>query len=152
GGLTRLPVGIGAAFERFGPHVKESLKAFWAPGLWWEELEFAYIGVVDGHDVRAVRRALRDALVAERPVVVHCATVKGKGFAAAEEGGLEGMEKWHAAKPKSILNGAPAAAVPKAAGAKPPVPQYTQVFGNALVRECRRDDRIFGITAAMNSG
>jgi 1-deoxy-D-xylulose-5-phosphate synthase len=41
GGLTRLPAGIGAAFERFGPHVKESLKAFWAPGLWWEELDFA---------------------------------------------------------------------------------------------------------------
>ena len=112
GGLTKLPAGIGAAFERFGPNLKESLKAFWAPGLWWEELEFAYIGVIDGHDVRAVRRALRDALVAERPVVVHCATVKGKGFAAAEEGGLEGMEKWHAAKPKSIANRAPAPSRP----------------------------------------
>ena len=68
------------------------------------------MGVVDGHDVRALRRALREALTAERPVVVHCATVKGKGFAPAEEGGLEGMEKWHAAKPKSIANGAPAPA------------------------------------------
>jgi 1-deoxy-D-xylulose-5-phosphate synthase len=151
GGLTRLPVGIGAAFERFGPHVKESLKAFWAPGLWWEELDFAYIGVIDGHDVRAVRRALRDALVAERPVVVHCATVKGKGFAPAEEGGLEGMEKWHAAKPKSIANGRPAAKA-AAKSAAPAPPQYTQVFGDAMVRECRRDDRVLGITAAMNSG
>src|SRR5437660_1354167 len=51
-GLIKLPAGIGAAFERLGPHVKESIKAFWAPGLWWEELDFAYIGVVDGHDVR----------------------------------------------------------------------------------------------------
>ena len=68
------------------------------------------MGVIDGHDVRALRRALREALAAERPVVVHCATVKGKGFAPAEEGGLEGMEKWHAAKPKSIANGAPAPA------------------------------------------
>src|SRR5437660_7984800 len=152
GGLTKLPAGIGAAFERFGPNLKESLKAFWAPGLWWEELEFAYIGVIDGHDVRAVRRALRDALVAERPVVVHCATVKGKGFPPAEEGGLEGMEKWHAAKPKSISNGAPAKGAAKPAGAKPAPPQYTQVFGNALVEECRRDDRVIGITAAMNSG
>src|SRR5438874_3103289 len=112
-GLTKLPVGIGAAFERFGPHVKESLKAFWAPGRWGEELDFAYIGVSDGHDVRALRRALREALAAERPVVVHCATVKGKGFAPAEEGGLEGMEKWHAAKPKSISGGAPAKAAAK---------------------------------------
>ncbi|MBV8956279.1 MAG: 1-deoxy-D-xylulose-5-phosphate synthase [Solirubrobacterales bacterium] len=151
-GLTKLPAGIGPAFERFGPHFKESIKAFWAPGLWWEELGFAYMGVVDGHDVRAVRRALREALAAERPVVVHCATVKGKGFAPAEEGGLEGMEKWHAAKPKSIANGAPAKSAPRAPGAKPPIPQYTQVFGNALVAECRRDDRVLGITAAMNSG
>jgi 1-deoxy-D-xylulose-5-phosphate synthase len=152
GGLTKLPAGIGAAFERLGPHVKESIKAFWAPGLWWEELDFAYMGVIDGHDMRELRRALREALAAERPVVVHCATVKGKGFAPAEEGGLEGMEKWHAAKPKSITNGAPAAKVAIPAGQKPAPPAYTQVFGEALVRECRRDDRVIGITAAMNSG
>ncbi len=151
-GLTKLPVGIGAAFERVGPHFKESLKAFWAPGLWWEELDFAYIGVIDGHDVRAIRRALREALTAGRPVVIHCATVKGKGFAPAEEGGLEGMEKWHAAKPRSITNGVPATAAGQPSGAKPAPPQYTQVFGNALVEECRRDDRVLGITAAMNSG
>ena len=158
GGLTKLPVGIGNTFERLGPHFKESIKAFWAPGLWWEELDFAYMGVIDGHDVRALRRALREALSAERPVVVHCATVKGKGFAPAEEGGLEGMEKWHAAKPKSIANGAPvggaeSARVAGGAGAaKPAPPAYTQVFGDALVAEAQRDDRVIGITAAMNSG
>jgi 1-deoxy-D-xylulose-5-phosphate synthase len=157
GGLTKLPAGIGAAFERLGPHVKESIKAFWAPGLWWEELDWAYMGVIDGHDVRALRRALREALAAQRPVVVHCATVKGKGFAPAEEGGLEGMEQWHAAKPKSIANGAPAVAKAAPAGtngapSKPAPPQYTTVFGNALVDECRRDERVIGITAAMNSG
>jgi 1-deoxy-D-xylulose-5-phosphate synthase len=166
GGLTRLPGGIGSAFERLGPQLKESIKAFWAPGLWWEELDWAYMGVIDGHDVHALREALREALAAGRPVVVHIATVKGKGFAPAEEGGLEGMEKWHAAKPKSILNGVPthppilppalpaASSRPTAAG-KPAgggAPQYTQVFGDALVRECRRDERVVGITAAMNSG
>jgi 1-deoxy-D-xylulose-5-phosphate synthase len=154
GGLTKLPAGIGARFERLGPQLKESIKAFWAPGLWWEELDFAYIGVVDGHDVSALREALTEALAAERPVVVHAATVKGKGFAPAEEGGLEGMEKWHAAKPNSIANGAPAAAkkasAPKAVASAPP--QYTKVFGEAMVRECERDPRVVGITAAMNSG
>jgi 1-deoxy-D-xylulose-5-phosphate synthase len=158
GGLTRLPGGIGSAFERLGPHLKESIKAFWAPGLWWEELDWAYMGVVDGHDVRALREALKEALAAERPVVVHIATVKGKGFAPAEDGGLEGMEKWHAAKPKSILNGSPTSATlaPQAGGKegpiKPAAPQYTQVFGEALLRECERDSRVVGITAAMNSG
>ena len=117
--LTQLPGGIGARFERLGPQLKESLKAFWAPGLWWEELDWAYIGVVDGHDVKAMRRALREALAAERPVVIHAATVKGKGFAPAEDGGLEGMEQWHAAKPKSIANGAPSPAVKPKAAASP---------------------------------
>ncbi len=153
-GLTKLPIGIGAAFERLGPHLKESIKAFWAPGLWWEELDWAYMGVIDGHDVKALRFALREALAAQRPVVVHIATVKGKGFAPAEEGGLEGMEKWHAAKPKSILNGSPTrpAARNGASTTKAPPPQYTQVFGEALVEECERDERVVGITAAMNSG
>ena len=77
-GLTKLPAGVGSAFERFGPHVKESIKAFWAPGLWWEELDFAYMGVIDGHDVRGLRRALREALAADRPVVVHCAPSRAR--------------------------------------------------------------------------
>jgi 1-deoxy-D-xylulose-5-phosphate synthase len=153
--LTKLPAGIGERFERFGPIVKESLKAYWAPGLFWEELDIAYIGVIDGHDVGALREAIGEALAAERPVVVHCATVKGKGFAPAEDGGLEGMEQWHAAKPASIVNGAPA---PKPSAARQPSngrakpPQYTKVFGDALVAEARRDERVLGITAAMNSG
>jgi 1-deoxy-D-xylulose-5-phosphate synthase len=147
--LSELP-GVGRQIERFGPQMKESIKAFWAPGLFWEELGWAYTGVIDGHDVHELRVALRSALAAERPVVVHIATVKGKGFAPAEDGGLEGMERWHAAKPKSIANGV------VAAPAKPvlprPPPQFTTVFGEALVKECRRDRRIVGITAAMNTG
>jgi 1-deoxy-D-xylulose-5-phosphate synthase len=152
GGLTKLPGGIGAAFERFGPHLKESIKAFAAPGLFWEELDWAYVGVIDGHDVRALRIAIRDALSAQRPVVVHIATVKGKGFGPAENGGLEGMEKWHAAKPRSISNGEVVPSSSAASPMPPPPPQYTTVFGEALVAECRRDARVMGITAAMNSG
>jgi 1-deoxy-D-xylulose-5-phosphate synthase len=147
--LTKLPAGIGKRIERLGPILKESLKAYWAPGLFFEELDLAYVGVIDGHDVSALREAIGEALEAERPVVVHCKTVKGKGFAPAEEGGLEGMEKWHAAKPGSVVNGA---AAPKRTGASAPAPQYTTVFGKALVEECRRDERVVGITAAMNSG
>jgi 1-deoxy-D-xylulose-5-phosphate synthase len=152
--LTHLPVGIGKRIERLGPILKESLKAYWAPGLFFEELDLAYVGVIDGHDVKALRRAIGEALEADRPVVVHCKTVKGKGFEPAEEGGLEGMEKWHAAKPGSISNGAEAqvSAEPKKRKRITAPPQYTTVFGEALVEECRRDDRIVGITAAMNSG
>jgi 1-deoxy-D-xylulose-5-phosphate synthase len=151
--LTKLPAGIGKRIERFGPILKESLKAYWAPGLFFEELDLAYVGVIDGHDVKALRQAIGEALQADRPVVVHCKTVKGKGFVPAEEGGLEGMEKWHAAKPGSVVKGAAAPKKKTPRGAQPATPpQYTQVFGEAMVEEARRDERVVGITAAMNSG
>ncbi|HEX6229849.1 MAG TPA: 1-deoxy-D-xylulose-5-phosphate synthase [Solirubrobacterales bacterium] len=166
--LTRLPLGLGERIERLGPEIKAAIKAYWAPGLLFEELDLAYMGVIDGHDVHALRQALGEAFEADRPVVVHIHTVKGKGFAPAEQGGLEGMEKWHAAKPKSIINGEPA---PKPVPVKesdspdsiapeklerPPAagspPQYTQVFAGAMVEEARRDPRVIGITAAMAGG
>ena len=166
--LTKLPLGLGGRIERLGPEIKSAIKAYWAPGLFFEELDLAYMGVIDGHDVHALREALREAFEADRPVVVHIHTVKGKGFAPAEEGGLEGMEKWHAAKPKSIVNGeptpkpvpvkesdAPEAIAPERLE-KPPAagapPQYTQVFADAIVAEAERDERVIGITAAMAGG
>jgi 1-deoxy-D-xylulose-5-phosphate synthase len=166
--LTKLPLGLGGRIERLGPEIKSAIKAYWAPGLFFEELDLAYMGVIDGHDVHALRDALREAFEADRPVVVHIHTVKGKGFAPAEEGGLEGMEQWHAAKPKSIVNGAPAPkpvpvkesdspeAIAPERLEKPPVagspPQYTQVFADAIVVEAERDERVIGITAAMAGG
>jgi 1-deoxy-D-xylulose-5-phosphate synthase len=167
--LTQLPLGLGRRIERLGPEVKAAIKAYWAPGLFFEELDLAYMGVIDGHDVAALRRALSQALEADRPVVVHIHTVKGKGFEPAEEGGLEGMEKWHAAKPGSIVDRRPAPKkepkpVPVSESdspekieklEKPPPkspPQYTAVFADALVEEARRDPRVVGITAAMAGG
>ena len=166
--LTKLPLGLGRRIERLGPEIKSAIKAYWAPGLFFEELDLAYMGVIDGHDVAALREALREAFEADRPVVVHIHTVKGKGFAPAEEGGLEGMEKWHAAKPKSIVNGEPApkpvpvkeSDAPESIAPerleKPPAagspPQYTQVFADAIVAEAERDVRVVGITAAMAGG
>jgi 1-deoxy-D-xylulose-5-phosphate synthase len=166
--LTKLPLGFGKRIERLGPEIKSAIKAYWAPGLFFEELDLAYLGVIDGHDVGALREALREAFAADRPVVVHIHTVKGKGFAPAEEGGLAGMEKWHAAKPKSIVNGEPASkpvpvkesdspeSIAPERLEKPPAagspPQYTQVFGDAIVAEATRDPRVVGITAAMAGG
>jgi 1-deoxy-D-xylulose-5-phosphate synthase len=165
--LTRLPLGLGRRIERLGPEIKAAIKAYWAPGLFFEELDLAYMGVIDGHDVGALRNALREAFEADRPVVVHIHTVKGKGFVPAEEGGLASMEEWHAAKPNSIVNGQPASAKPVPVTEtdspegierleKPPAagspPQYTKVFADAMVAEARRDGRVIGITAAMAGG
>jgi 1-deoxy-D-xylulose-5-phosphate synthase len=166
--LTQLPLGLGRRIERLGPEVKAAIKAYWAPGLFFEELDLAYMGVIDGHDVAALRAALGKALEADRPVVVHIHTVKGKGFEPAEEGGLHGMEKWHAAKPGSIVDRKEAPKKPKPIPVsesdspekiekleKPPPPsppQYTAVFAEALVEEAKRDPRVIGITAAMAGG
>jgi 1-deoxy-D-xylulose-5-phosphate synthase len=166
--LTKLPLGLGRRIERLGPEIKSAIKAYWAPGLFFEELDLAYMGVIDGHDVAALREALREAFEAERPVVVHIHTVKGKGFEPAEAGGLQTMEEWHAAKPNSIVDGKPASKAkpvpvtetdspegierlekPPAAGSPP---QYTQVFAEAMVAEAGRDARVIGITAAMAGG
>ena len=69
--------------------------------------------------------------------MVHIKTVKGKGFSPAEDGGLEGMEKWHAAKPGAIEGRAAAAQAKSKAPVTPSPrrPQYTEVFGRALVEE-----------------
>jgi 1-deoxy-D-xylulose-5-phosphate synthase len=165
--LTQLPLGLGRRIEQLGPEVKAAIKAYAAPGLFFEELDLAYVGVIDGHDVAALREALTKALEAERPVVLHIHTVKGKGFGPAEEGGLAGMEKWHAAKPGSIVNGKEAPKKPvvpvsesdspekieKLEKPPPPAPpQYTAVFADALVEEARQDPRVIGITAAMAGG
>ncbi len=166
--LTKLPLGVGRRIERLGPEIKAAIKAYWAPGLFFEELDLAYMGVIDGHDVGALRHAFVEAFEAERPVVVHIHTVKGKGFAPAEENGLASMEEWHAAKPNSIVNGLPTAKekpVPVQETdspegierlEKPPAPgsppQYTKVFAGALVAEAERDERVIGITAAMAGG
>jgi len=170
--LTKLPLGLGKRIGKIGPELKSAIKAYWAPGLLFEELDLAYMGVIDGHDVGALRQALTEALEAERPVVVHVHTVKGRGFAPAENGGLAGMEKWHAAKPGSIVDGepagkpegrlipiqesdAPAAIAPEILEQPEPEsapPQYTQVFGDAMVAEAKADPKVIGITAAMAGG
>jgi 1-deoxy-D-xylulose-5-phosphate synthase len=161
--LTKLPLGLGDTIGKLGPEIKSAIKAHAAPGLFFEELDLAYMGPIDGHDVAALRSTLEAALEANRPTVVHIQTVKGKGFEPAEEGGLEGMEKWHAAKPGSIVEGKVAPKKPPltrgemAEGARPeetkkPPPQYTAVFGESLVVEAKRDKRVIGITAAMAGG
>ena len=142
--LTKLPLGMGRQIERLGPEIKAALKAYWAPGLFFEELDLAYMGVIDGHDVGALRRAFTEAFEAERPVVVHIHTVKGKGFAPAEANGLASMEEWHAAKPNSIVNGRPTTRSREAG----PGPGNRLAGGDRAAREAARA----GLAAAVHEG
>jgi 1-deoxy-D-xylulose-5-phosphate synthase len=137
--IARIPA-IGARAYSLGRDVKESMKAFLGPGLIFEELGFAYIGVVNGHDIGALREAMRQAMDTRRPVLVHVRTVKGRGYEPAEERPSE----FHGTGPFDRSNGE------RKAG--PRGTTYTEAFGHALVREARIDSRIVAVTAAMTEG
>ena len=137
-GLSRVPGG-GAV----GTSLRDATKALWfESGALFEALGFAYMGPYDGHDLEAVRGAIRLAVRRNRPVLVHVKTTKGKGYEPAESD----VEAMHGAVPFNPESGksAPASA--------PGPPSYTEVFGQALVAEAERDPRVVGITAAMLKG
>ncbi|NUB43492.1 1-deoxy-D-xylulose-5-phosphate synthase [Fertoebacter nigrum] len=108
----------------------------------FEELGFSYIGPVDGHDMPALLATLRAARArATGPVLIHAVTVKGKGYAPAENA----ADKGHGVNKFDPVSGVQAKA-------KSNAPSYTGVFGNALTDEAGRDPRIVAVTAAMPSG
>jgi 1-deoxy-D-xylulose-5-phosphate synthase len=111
-------------------------------GTLFEELGFDYIGPIDGHDMDQLLPVLRAARArATGPVLIHCCTVKGKGYGPAENAADCG----HGVAKFDPATGAQAK---KAAGA----PSYTSVFGNALTDAATRDDRVVAVTAAMPDG
>ena len=111
-------------------------------GTLFEELGFSYVGPIDGHDMGQVLATLRAARArATGPVLIHAVTVKGKGFAPAENS----ADKYHGVSKFDPLTG-------EQAKAKSNAPAYTSVFGNALTDEAARDPRVVAITAAMPSG
>jgi 1-deoxy-D-xylulose-5-phosphate synthase len=137
-GLARLPHA-----SEIGGHIRDATKSLWfVPGALFEALGFAYVGPIDGHDIEGVRRALRTTLEMDRPALLHIKTIKGRGYPPAEADG----EAMHGATPFVIESGK--AASKKASGP----PNYTEVFGHALVAEAERDPRVVGITAAMLKG
>jgi len=111
-------------------------------GTLFEELGFFYVGPIDGHNLDhllPVLRNVRDAK--EGPILVHVVTQKGKGYAPAEAS----QDKYHGVVKFDVTTG-------KQIKAKANAPSYTTVFGQSLVKEAKKDDRIVAITAAMPSG
>ncbi|MBL6778100.1 MAG: 1-deoxy-D-xylulose-5-phosphate synthase [Rhodobacteraceae bacterium] len=111
-------------------------------GTLFEELGFEYVGPINGHDLNQLLPVLRAARArATGPVLIHACTVKGKGYAPAENS----ADKYHGVSKFDIATGAQAKS-------KPNAPSYTAVFGEALTDEASRDPKIVGVTAAMPSG
>ncbi|MFY9212996.1 MAG: 1-deoxy-D-xylulose-5-phosphate synthase [Aestuariivita sp.] len=111
-------------------------------GTFFEELGFEYIGPIDGHDMDQLLGVLRAARTrATGPVLIHCCTVKGKGYSHAEGS----ADKYHGVSKFDVKSGVQAKATANA-------PSYTKVFGQALAQEAARDPRIVAVTAAMPGG
>ena len=84
--LQNLPV-VGQQAEKGMEAVKAAVREFLQPPSFFEALGVRYIGPIDGHDVRELELALRNAedLSSEGPIVVHVLTQKGKGYPPAED-------------------------------------------------------------------
>ena len=121
---------------------EEFARGFWTGGTLFEELGFYYVGPIDGHNLDHLLPVLRNVRDAEAgPILVHVVTQKGKGYAPAETS----ADKYHGVVKFDVATGAQAKS-------KSTAPQYTKVFGESLVKEARKDDKIVAITAAMPSG
>lgn len=124
--------------------VKEGMKRLAVPkvGAVIEELGFTYMGPVDGHNLQDLISTFKAAHKHDGPVLVHVATVKGKGYAIAEKDQVG----YHAQSPFNLATGK---AIPST---KPKPPSYSKVFAHTLVKLAENNPKIVGITAAMATG
>jgi 1-deoxy-D-xylulose-5-phosphate synthase len=124
--------------------IKEGMKRLAVPkvGAVFEELGFTYIGPVDGHNLEELIATFQQAHQIQGPVLVHVATIKGKGYEIAE---LDQVG-YHAQSPFNVATGK---AIPSS---KPKPPAYAKVFSHTLVKLAEQNPKIVGITAAMATG
>jgi 1-deoxy-D-xylulose-5-phosphate synthase len=110
--------------------------------LIFEEMGLRYLGPIDGHNLPLLISTLEFAKTCDHPIVIHALTTKGKGFEAA----LKNPEKFHGLGPYDVATGATLPAKPGTP------PNWQDVFGETMVKLCKRDSSVVGITAAMPSG
>ena len=128
--------------EQKALRVEEYARGFLTGGTLFEELGFYYVGPIDGHNLDHLVPVLKNVRDAENgPILVHVVTQKGKGYAPAEAS----KDKYHGVVKFDVATG-------KQAKAQANAPSYTKVFGESLVKEAAKDDKIVAITAAMPGG
>ncbi|TGE21799.1 1-deoxy-D-xylulose-5-phosphate synthase [Hymenobacter aquaticus] len=110
----------------------------------FEALNFRYFGPVDGHDVQHLATILQDLKSIPGPKILHCVTVKGKGYALAEKD----QTLWHAPGLFDKITGE----IHKKTYEKPQPPKYQDVFGHTMVELAEQNAKVMGVTPAMPSG
>jgi 1-deoxy-D-xylulose-5-phosphate synthase len=111
----------------------------------FESLNLRYFGPVDGHDIDHMVTVLNDLKNIKGPKILHCVTMKGKGYAPAENGNAT---TWHAPGKFDKISGE----IHKKVYETPQAPKYQDVFGHTIVELARQNEKIIGITPAMPSG
>ena len=134
--LRNLPAGDKAI--EAGRRVKEGLKELVSPRTFFEYLGIKYSGPINGHDLEDVERTLRQVRLLGGPAVVHVITTKGRGYGPAEEDEIDHL---HGVSAFDVLTAKPLSKKTT----------YTDIFGEALLREAEAEPRLIAITAAMGS-
>lgn len=120
--------------------VKSSMKQLIVPGMLFEDMGITYLGPVDGHDITAMEKAIKEAKNIKHTVIIHVCTKKGKGYAPAERH----PARFHGTGPFEIETGLPKENTGKAS--------YTDVFSTVMIKLAARNDEVVAITAAMPDG
>ena len=137
--LKSIPA-VGQPIIKVGRAMEDAVKKVFFPGLVFEELGIRYVGPVQGHSLTSLIEVFEDARNYDGPVLIHCVTQKGRGYAPARSN----PERFHGAAPFNRKTGEPLS--------NATVPTYSQVFGQTMLKLARRDERVIAITAAMPEG
>ena len=137
--LKALPV-IGWPLIKMGRGLEEAIKKVFFPGLLFEELGIRYIGPVQGHSLSSLIEVFEEAKNCKGPVLIHCVTKKGKGYAPAKSN----PARFHSASPFEIKSGKASSTDKRAT--------FSLVFGSTVVKLAGKDEKIVAITAAMPEG
>ena len=137
--LLKIPV-VGAGLVEKISRTKDSIKQLVIPGMLFENMGVTYLGPVDGHDIKAMVKTLKEARRMDHAVLVHVLTKKGKGYAPAEKN----PSRFHGIDPFDIATG-------KSLKEKI-YPTYTDVFSKEICRLAETENRLVAVTAAMPDG
>ena len=131
---------IGWPLIKAGRAFEELVKKTIFPGLVFTELGIRYVGPVEGHSIRSLVEAFELAKTYDGPILIQCVTQKGKGYQPARTH----PAKFHGAGPFQISTGEPRN--------REWGPSFSSVFGDALIKIARKDEKVLAITAAMGEG
>ena len=136
---------FGKSARKIVAKVENAMKgALLSQSNFFEALNLRYFGPIDGHDIDHLVSVLEDLKHIPGPKILHCLTVKGKGYAPAEKD----QTKWHAPGLFDKVTGV----IQKKVFDKPMPPKYQDVFGNTIVELAEKNNKIVGVTPAMPSG